>query len=70
MENKAAFYAFGLAWPREGGQGWTISSLMLLFPIFGALGVAVPALVAWRGLFFLAGMVLFAVHFWREARRA
>lgn len=66
----AAFYAFGLAWPREGALGWTISALMLLYPLFGVLGVAWPVLVPWRGLFFLVGLPLFAAHFWREARSA
>ena len=38
---------------------------MLLFPLVGVLGVALPGLIAFRGLFFLVGMPLFAVLFWR-----
>jgi hypothetical protein len=41
---------------------------MLLFPIVGVLGVAFPALVVWRGLFFFLGMPLFAWYLWQRAR--
>lgn len=66
----AALYAFGLAWPRENRLGWVLSAVMLLFPLVGVLGVAFSGLVALRGLFFLAGLLLFALHFWRELRGA
>ena len=56
--------AFGSSMPAI----WVISSLMLLFPLIGALGVAAPGLVALRGLFFLVGMPLFAWHFWKRAQ--
>lgn len=36
----AAVYAFGLVWQRQGGHGWLLSVLMLLFPMVGVLGVA------------------------------
>ncbi len=60
--------AFGLAWPREDGLGRLMSVLMLIFPLFGALSVAVPGLAPFRGVFFLIGMPLFAWHFYRQAR--
>jgi hypothetical protein len=63
----ATLYAFGLAFPRHNRLGWLISGLMLLFPLFGALSIAAPALGQWRGLFFLVGMPLFALTFWRAA---
>jgi hypothetical protein len=66
----ATLYAFGLAFPRGDGLGWAISALMLLFPVVGTLGVALPELAALRGLFFLIGMPLFAFYFWRQAGRA
>ena len=65
----AAFYAFGLAWPREGWFGWLLAGLMVLFTLVGVLGVALPGLIALRGLFFLVGMPLFAGYFWWRARR-
>ena len=64
----AAFYVFGLAWPRDAILAWVLSGLMLLFPLVGVLGITLPGLVMPRGLFFLLGMPLFAVFFWREAR--
>lgn len=66
----AAFYAFGLAWPRDGWLNRVILGLMLLFVLVGVLGVALPGLVALRGLFFLIGMPLFAGYFWRLTRGA
>jgi hypothetical protein len=66
----ATLYAFGLVFPRREWLGWLISGLMLLFPLVGVLGIAIPALDALRGLFFLVGMPLFALFFWREAQRA
>ena len=66
----AAFYAFGLVWPRDSRLGWVLSGLMLLFPLVGGLGVALPGLVELRGLFFLVGMPLFAWYFWQQAHRA
>ncbi len=64
----AAFYAFGLAWPRDGWLNRVIAGLMLLFVLVGIVGVAMPGLVALRGVFFLIGMPLFAWYFWRQAR--
>ena len=64
----AAVLAFGLIWPRAGKLDVFIAVLMLAFPAMGVLGVAVPALVDLRGLFFLIAMPLFAVYFWRAAR--
>ncbi|MBK9050395.1 MAG: hypothetical protein IPL78_05565 [Chloroflexi bacterium] len=61
----ATLYAFGLIFPTEGWFNRTIIGLMLIFPIIGVLGVARPALVDLRGLFFLLGMPLFAWAFWR-----
>jgi hypothetical protein len=66
----ATLYAFGLALPRTGRLAWLLVGLMLLFPLVGVLGVAWPALVAVRGLFFLIGMPLFAVYFWRRQAAA
>lgn len=60
----AALYAFGLIWPRTKWLDSIVAGLMLLFPLVGVLGVASPALIAWRGLFFLVGMPLFAWSFW------
>ncbi len=66
----AALYAFGLVWPRDSWLGRIISGLMLIFPLVGVLGIANPDMIAWRGLFFLIGMLLFAWYFWRQARKA
>ena len=67
----AAFYAFGLAWPRESKPDWILSGFMLLFPLAGVLfGVAFPDLERLRGVFLLLGMPLFAWYFWQQARRA
>jgi hypothetical protein len=66
----AALLAFGLIWPREGWVDRGIAGLMLLFPLVGVLGVAMPDLVPIRSLFFLIAMPLFAWYFWRAARSA
>ncbi|MBU0494594.1 MAG: hypothetical protein KKA73_10555 [Chloroflexi bacterium] len=68
MSAFAAFYALGLAWPRDGWLNRTIAGLMLLFTLVGVLGVAIPGLVALRGVFFLIGMPLFAWYFWQQIR--
>ncbi len=65
MASFATLYAFGLIWPTDGWLNRSIKVLMLLFPLVGVLGVALPGLIAFRGLFFLVGMPLFAVLFWR-----
>ncbi len=64
----ATLLAFGLVYPRAALVERVIAGLMLLFPLVGALGVALPDLIALRGLFFLVGMPLFAWDFWRRAR--
>lgn len=67
----AAFYAFGLVWPRDSKLEWILSGLMLLFPLAGVLsGVAFPDLERLRGVFLLLGMPLFAWYFWHQARVA
>ena len=68
MAGFCTFYAFGLAWPREGWLGWALSALMLLFPLVGILAIPWPALVGIRGIFLLIGMPLFAWDFWRRSR--
>ena len=55
--------------PREGWLGWTLSALMLLFPLVGVLAIVWPVLVDIRGIFLLIGMPLFAWEFWRRWRR-
>lgn len=64
----AAMYAFGLIWPREDALDWVISVLMLLVPLVGVLGIALPALVGVRLLPLVVGMPLFAWYFWKRAR--
>ncbi len=64
----AAFYAFGLVFPRQDWLGWVISVLMLAFPFVGVLGNISPLLYELRGLFLLIGMALFCGYFWRRAR--
>lgn len=61
----AALYAFGLGWPKNGRFDQLLTLLMVLFPLVGVLGVAQPAWVDLRGLFFLVGMPLFAWRFWQ-----
>lgn len=63
-----ALLGFGLVWPRSSKLDWALMLLMLAFPVFGVVGVAVPSLVPFRGLFFLVGIPLFAWRFWREMR--
>ena len=70
MASFATLAAFGLVWPRDNRLGWVMSGLMLIYPLVGALGIALPGLVALRGAFFLIGMPLFAWYFWRRARNA
>ena len=65
----ATLYAFGLVWPRESWLERIIMIVMLLFPLFGVLGVLAPGLVPYRGLFFFVGMPLFAWYFWKQTRR-
>jgi hypothetical protein len=63
-----ALLAYGLIFPRELWRERLIVALMLLFPLVGALGIALPELVPVRGLFFLIGMPLFAFDFWMRSR--
>lgn len=65
MASFATLYGFGLIFPTEGWLNRIVMGLMLLFPLLGVLGVAFPALIEVRGLFFLLGMPLFAFTFWR-----
>ncbi len=66
MASFATLYAFGLLFPTTGWLNRLTLGLMLLFPLIGVLGVAFPALIELRGLFFLSGMPLFALTFWRN----
>ena len=63
----ATLYAFGLSFPRRNGLEWGIVVVMLAFPLVGVLGVANTGLIAVRGWFFLVGMPLFALYFWKWA---
>lgn len=63
----ATLLAFGLVYPRAALAERVIAGLMLLFPLVGVISVALPDLIALRGLFFLVGMPLFAWDFWRRA---
>jgi hypothetical protein len=65
----ATLYAFALVFPRRDWFEWVLAGLMLLFPLFGVFSIVVPNLIAWRGVFFLVGMPLFALYFWRQSRR-
>lgn len=65
MASFATLYGFGLIFPTQGWLNRIVIGLMLLFPLLGVLGVAFPALIEVRGLFFLLGMPLFAATFWR-----
>lgn len=58
---------FGLIFPRQTLLEWIITILMILFALFGVLSIAQPALIPFRGLFFLIGMPLFAWYFWTSA---
>lgn len=62
----ATLYTFGLVWPRDNWLERVIMVLMLLFPLFGVLGVIYPGLIPYRGLFFFIGMALFAWYFWKR----
>lgn len=64
----AAFYAFGLVFPRQNWLGWVISVLMLAFPLIGVLGNLSPLLYEVRGLFLLVGMALFCWYFLQRTR--
>lgn len=64
----AAFYAFGLVFPRQNWLGWVISVLMLAFPLIGVLGNLAPLLYEVRGLFLLVGMALFCWYFLQRTR--
>jgi hypothetical protein len=64
-----AFAAFALVWPRKGLLGWLISAVMFLFVLIGVLGLVMPVLIGYRGLFFFVGMFLFALFFWRQLRK-
>ena len=68
MASFATLYGFGLIFPTTGWLNRLVIGLMLLFPLVGVLGIAFPALIELRGLFFLLGMPLFAIVFWRESQ--
>lgn len=61
-------FAFGLAFPRTTSLERVLVAAMLLYPLIGVLGIAIPGLVIVRGLFFLVGMPLFAIYFWQTSR--
>ena len=66
----SAFSAVGLitlVFPRRTGFEWAISAVMVTFPLGGALSIAFPDLLPLRALFFVVGMPLFAVLFFRRA---
>jgi hypothetical protein len=60
---------FGLIFPRRDMFTWVISALMVVFTVVGVAGIALPDLIAWRGLFFLVGMPLFAWFFWQGSKK-
>ena len=64
-----AFAAFVLVWPRKGLLEWLISAVMSLFIIIGVLGLVIPELVDYRGLFFFVGMFLFGLYFRQRMRK-
>ncbi len=64
----ATLYAFGVVFPRRTPLEWVIVVLSLAFPLVGVLGIANPALIAVRGLFFLVGMPVYAWYFWQQAQ--
>lgn len=68
MAGFAAFYAFGLVWPRDSRLGLLLSFSLLLFPFVGVISIAWPSITPLRGIFFLIPLILFAVFFLREAR--
>ena len=66
----SAFSAVGLltlVFPRRTWFEWAISAVMVTFPLGGALSIALPDLLPLRALFFVAGMPLFAILFFRRA---
>lgn len=68
MASFATLFGFGLIFPRQNWLEWVIAGLMFLYALVGVLGVANPSLILVRGLFFLAGMPLFAWYFWQQSR--
>jgi hypothetical protein len=60
---------FGLIFPRRDSLSWVISGLMVVFTVVGVAGIVFPNLIAWRGLFFLIGMPLFAWFFWQGSKK-
>jgi hypothetical protein len=65
----AAFFAFGLVWPRDNWLGKIVSGLMLLFVLVGVLSIIFPFLVKVGLALLLFGMPLFAWYFWRQAKK-
>ncbi len=66
----SAFGAVGfltLVFPRRSWFEWLVSAVMVTFPLGGALSIAFPDLLPLRALFFVVGMPLFAVLFFRRA---
>ncbi len=63
----ATLLAFGVIFPRRNRLEWVIVAIILLFPVVGVIGVAVPSLIPYRGLFFLVGMPVFAWYFWQQS---
>jgi len=66
MSAFVAIASFGLVWKRDNWLSWAISITMLVFVIVGVLGIFLPGLIGFRGLFFVLGMLLFAWYFFRE----
>lgn len=63
-----ALLAFGLSFPRSTRLELAIKVLLLAFVGVGLAGLLIPALLLARSLFFIVGMILFAVLFWGDAR--
>ncbi len=61
-----AYLLFGLAWPRATRIDSILSSMMLLFPLVGALTIAMPSLLMLRPapLVFVKGMAI--IYFWHR----
>lgn len=70
MGSYAGFFIFGFACPRDSKLGWVLSSLMLLYPLSGVLGIAITNLRLLPGVILLLCLPLFAWYFWQQARRA
>ena len=67
----AAFSSVGLltlVFPRRTAFEWAVSAVMATFPLGGALSIAFPSLAPLRSLFFIVGMPMFAVLFFRRAQ--